>query len=384
VVHVDDASKAVGVVSRLLSAERGRSSSPRWPRRMRPSPEAWRRARPRPIPLAEARANAFDRRLGAPPEPPARTGLIDVPDPRWRRPERLHRLVAVLLDVGDEGQTFPRILDDPEKGPAARELYANAQAMLARIVAERWFTPRAALAIWPANRDGDDIVVWTDEARTTERARFHMLRQQTSKRGDRANYCLADFVLPEGPDWIGGFAVNAGPEVHVLAERYKAEGNDYDAIMVQALADRLAEAMAEAMHAKLRREFWGYETGRAPDVPRADRGGISRHPPRPRLPRLPGPHREAHALRAAGGGGAHGPDADRKLRHVAGRRRLWPLFRASRGRLFRGRAHRRATRSPITLRARAFPWPRPNAGCRRTSPTSRASCSAMPAARRPS
>jgi 5-methyltetrahydrofolate--homocysteine methyltransferase len=131
--------------------------------------------------------------------------------------------------------------------------------MLDRIETEGWFTPRGAIGFWPANRVGDDIAVWTDETRRTRRATFHMLRQQSSKSKDRANYALADFVAPEAtPDWIGGFAVTAGPEAHARADRFKAEGNDYDAIMVTALADRLAEAFAEALHLRVRREFWGY------------------------------------------------------------------------------------------------------------------------------
>jgi 5-methyltetrahydrofolate--homocysteine methyltransferase len=118
------------------------------------------------------------------------------------------------------------------------------------------------VGLWPANADGDDIVVWTGEDRAEEAARFRMLRQQGKKSKDRASLCLADFVAPEGtPDWVGGFAVTAGGEVHEIAERFKAEGNDYDAILVQALADRLAEAMAEWMHMRVRRELWGY----APD-----------------------------------------------------------------------------------------------------------------------
>jgi 5-methyltetrahydrofolate--homocysteine methyltransferase len=157
---------------------------------------------------------------------------------------------------------FPAILDDAHKGAAARELYANATAMLDRIAGERWFRPRASLAIWPANAEGDDIVIWQDEGRSREAARFHMLRQQAAKSGRRPNLCLADYVAPTGtPDWIGGFAVTAGPEVHEIAERLKAEGNDYDAILAQSLADRLAEALAEMMHARLRRDIWGY----APD-----------------------------------------------------------------------------------------------------------------------
>jgi len=261
VVHVDDASKAVGVVAKLLSTER----RPQFLAEVADDyaglarGQAGRTERPT-IPLAAARARAFD--AGAHlPEVPRHMGLVAVDD----------LALADLVEFIDWSpffwtwemrQTFPAILDDPARGPAARELYANARAMLDRIVAERWFTPRAALAIWPANRDGDDIVVWTDEGRQTPRARFHMLRQQTAKSGDRASYCLSDFVMPAPvPDWIGGFAVNAGAEVHALADRFKAEGNDYDAIMVQALADRLAEAMAEALHARVRREVWGY----APD-----------------------------------------------------------------------------------------------------------------------
>ena len=260
VVHVDDASKAVGVVSRLLSAER----KPRFLMEVAGEYAALAGGRAgvaeRPtIKLAEARRNAA-RLAPHRPEKPNQTSLVPISDLG----------IGALRDFIDWSpffwtwemrQTFPRILDDPERGAAARELYANAQAMLDRIEAEDWFNPRAVAAIWPANRRGDDIVIWTDEDRRSERARFHMLRQQTAKREGRANQCLSDFVAEAGPDWIGGFAVSAGQEVHTIADRYKAAGNDYDAIMVQALADRLAEAMAEALHAKVRREIWGY----APD-----------------------------------------------------------------------------------------------------------------------
>jgi 5-methyltetrahydrofolate--homocysteine methyltransferase len=137
--------------------------------------------------------------------------------------------------------------------------------MLERIIAESWFGPRAVVGFWPANAAGDDIRVWADDRRTRERATLHMLRQQqdrSDKPNARANFCLADFIAPEGmPDWVGGFAVTTGHEVHRLAEDFKRAGNDYDAIMVQALSDRLAEAFAEYLHARVRRELWGY----APD-----------------------------------------------------------------------------------------------------------------------
>jgi 5-methyltetrahydrofolate--homocysteine methyltransferase len=157
---------------------------------------------------------------------------------------------------------YPAILDDPAQGATARELFDAAQAMLRQIEAENWFAPRAVIGFWPANSEGDDIVVWRDEERHTPLAHFNMLRQQAQKTGDRANLCLADFVAPVGqPDWIGGFAVTSGPEVHAISDRLKQEGNDYDSILVQALADRLAEALAELMHMRVRREYWGY----APD-----------------------------------------------------------------------------------------------------------------------
>jgi 5-methyltetrahydrofolate--homocysteine methyltransferase len=157
---------------------------------------------------------------------------------------------------------FPQILDHNEKGPAARELYEAATAMLDRIVEEQWLKPRAVIGLWPANAVGDDIRVWTDDSRKKELTTFRMLRQQQDKGGKRPNYSLTDFVAPEGvEDWVGGFAVTSGVKVHELSDRFKAEGNDYDSIMVQALGDRLAEAFAEYMHARVRRELWGY----APD-----------------------------------------------------------------------------------------------------------------------
>ena len=287
VIHVDDASKAVGVVSRLLSKER----KPQFLAEVAAGHAeltggaAGRGERPT-IPLVAARANPFRGQMHAP-EAPRQTGLIEIDD------IDLADLTGYIdwspfFWTWEMRQTFPKILDDPQRGPAARELYDNAQEMLGRIVSERWFTPRAALAIWPANRDGDDVVVWTGDDRATERARFHMLRQQAEKRGDRPNMCLADFVAERPtPDWVGGFAVNAGPEVHAIADRYKEAGNDYDAIMVQALADRLAEAMAEAMHARVRREIWGYapdESFANEDLIREEYRGIRPAPGYPACP----------------------------------------------------------------------------------------------------
>jgi len=159
---------------------------------------------------------------------------------------------------------FPAILDDDVVGEAARDLYRDAQAMLKKIVAEKWYEARGVAAFWPANADGDDIVVWTDESRSKELGRFHTLRQQMAKSEGKANVALSDFIAPVGvPDWIGGFAVTAGHGELEVAQRFRDKGDDYSAILSTALADRLAEAFAEALHRRVRTELWGY----APDEP---------------------------------------------------------------------------------------------------------------------
>jgi 5-methyltetrahydrofolate--homocysteine methyltransferase len=263
VIHVDDASKAVGVVSKLLS----KSARADYLAEVSQGQDKMREGSARTgdratTPVAQARANAFDGGWSGyrPPAPqsPGLTVIDDMP-------------VATLREYIDWGPffdtwqmrgRFPDILDDPEKGPTARELYENAQKMLDRIETEDWFSPRGVVGLWPANAEGDDILVWADEERHGIAARMPQLRQQGKKSGDKAHMCLADFVAPKGtPDWVGGFAVTAGPEVHEIADRYKAEGHDYDSIMVQSLGDRIAEAFAEALHARVRRSLWGY----APD-----------------------------------------------------------------------------------------------------------------------
>jgi len=265
VVHVDDASKAVGVVSNLLS----KAKAPVFLDEVRAEQGRLREGRAasddrKTTPIAEARANAFDGGWDSySPPAPQTPGLSVIDD--WTAADLIPFIDwSPFFWTWEMRKTYPAILDDPAMGAPARELYDAAQAMLGRIVDENWFTPRGVVALWPANRDGDDIIVWTDETRTTERDRFCMLRQQGAKSKDRASMCLSDFVAPKGtPDWIGGFAVNAGPEVHDIADRFKAEGNDYDAIMVQALGDRLAEAFAEALHSRVRRTLWGYAADEA-------------------------------------------------------------------------------------------------------------------------
>jgi 5-methyltetrahydrofolate--homocysteine methyltransferase len=159
---------------------------------------------------------------------------------------------------------FPAILSDDIVGEAARPLYEDARAMLEKLVAEKWVQANGVVGFWPANRDGDDIVLWADEKRKKERARLFTLRQQMDKGEARANFALSDFVGGKGvADYVGGFAVTAGIGEEGPALRFKRANDDYSAIMAQALCDRLAEAFAEAMHAKVRRELWGYAADEA-------------------------------------------------------------------------------------------------------------------------
>ncbi len=263
VVHVEDASKAVGVVSRLLSEERKPQFLAEVGDEYAEIAGASAASGERPtLGIAEARANSFDGGWGGYTPPRPRLDGVEVLD---------DVPVATLVPFIDWTPFFatwemrgryPEILEDPVKGPAARELHEAALAMLERITAEKWFRPRAVVGFWPANASGDDIVVWTDEGRSRAATTFHMLRQQGRKSAGRPNLCLADFVAPEGTsDWIGGFAVTSGSEADEIAARFREAGNDYDAILVQALADRLAEALAEWLHMRVRRELWGY----APD-----------------------------------------------------------------------------------------------------------------------
>jgi 5-methyltetrahydrofolate--homocysteine methyltransferase len=164
---------------------------------------------------------------------------------------------------------YPSILDDATVGAAARDLYADAQAMLGRIQAEGLLRADAVLGFWPAGAtEDDDIVVWADEERTTELARLHTLRQQVARSNGRADLALSDYVAPIDSgvgDYVGGFAVTAG---HGLAEhkaRFEAAHDDYSAILLTALADRLAEAFAERLHERVRRELWGYVADEALD-----------------------------------------------------------------------------------------------------------------------
>jgi 5-methyltetrahydrofolate--homocysteine methyltransferase len=158
--------------------------------------------------------------------------------------------------------TFPDILTDPTVGEQASNLYADARRMLKQIIRERWLTARAVIGLFPANSvDDDDVEVYTDESRAHVLERLHFLRQQKGKPQGQSHDCLADFVAPKSSgraDYIGAFAVTAGLGIEEHLERFRREHDDYSSIVLKALADRLAEAFAERLHERVRREFWGY------------------------------------------------------------------------------------------------------------------------------
>jgi len=261
-VYVVDASRAVGVVSNLLSPDMRENyvQTVRDEYAKVAAAHARNEAEKQRLPLARARANAHKIDWDAyTPTKPAFLGTRAFED--WDL-EELSRYIdwTPFFQTWELKGRFPAILEDEKQGEAARQLYADAQAMLKKIIDEKWFRPRAVIGFWPANAVGDDIRLFTDESRKKELATFFTLRQQLSKRGDKPNVALSDFVAPLGkkPDYIGGFVVTAGIEEVAIAERFERANDDYSSILVKALADRFAEAFAERMHERVRKEFWGY------------------------------------------------------------------------------------------------------------------------------
>jgi 5-methyltetrahydrofolate--homocysteine methyltransferase len=157
--------------------------------------------------------------------------------------------------------SFPKILEDPVVGDSARNVHRDAQAMLRRIIEGRWLIANAVFGLWPAASMGDDIEIYAAEERSSPIMTWHNLRQQNEKAADRANQCLADFVAPRNSgvaDYVGAFAVTTGIGCEARVKAYEAAHDDFSAILLKALADRLAEAFAERLHERVRREFWGY------------------------------------------------------------------------------------------------------------------------------
>src|SRR3954452_23348870 len=253
VIHVLDASRAVGVASSLVSDTQREpliATTAEDYEKLRKSRE---RSGERELSsLEEARANAFPYDPAGKAPAPAYPGLHHFGE--WP----LKDLKASIdwtpfFRAWELAGTYPAILDDPVVGESAKSLFKDAQEMLDQLVAERWVTPKATVGLWRCKREGDDVLVLA----VKDWSRLPVRRQQVKKREGRANMCLADFISPDGEDWIGGFALGIhGLEPHL--ERFKQTVDDYDDILLKALADRLAESFAEVLHATIRNRLWGY------------------------------------------------------------------------------------------------------------------------------
>jgi 5-methyltetrahydrofolate--homocysteine methyltransferase len=265
-VWVPDASRSVSVCSNLLSDElrddyvrkvKQENERTRVQHKSKKGPAAQ-------LSIAQARQRGMQSDwMSYVPPVPRHLGLTVLRDYPLRE-------IAALIDWTPFFQTwelsgrYPKILQDAVVGEAARNLFADAQSMLEQLIEQRWLTANAVVGLFPANSvRGDDVEVYTDESRTRVLETFHFLRQQAVKPEDRANLCLADFIAPKETgikDYLGCFAVTAGMGIDPLLEAYEAKHDDYSAIMLKALADRLAEAFAELLHLRVRRELWGYAT----------------------------------------------------------------------------------------------------------------------------
>ena len=263
VVHVLDASRAVGVVSQLI----GDDTRDRFWAEMKDKYSKIRESRSggqakARVDLATARAMAHkpDWNGYTPPKP----SFIGV-----RVIEADLATLARYIDwtpyfaSWDLVGRYPMILEDDVVGEAARSLWKDTQGLLQQMIGEQWIQAKGVVGFWPANADGDDFVVWTDESRSTERARFFTLRQQMEKTNDKGQFALSDFMAPKAADYVGGFAVTAGHGELEKAKEFVDKGDDYSSIIVKALADRFAEAFAEYLHAQVRRELWGYAADEA-------------------------------------------------------------------------------------------------------------------------
>ena len=291
VVHVVDASRSVGVASALMN----KTQRLVYGEKIRAEYEQVRgriakQTKSRDLlSLAQARKNAFamDWDNYVPPLP-RQFGVQAI------KPWPLAELVDYIdwspfFTTWELAGSFPRVLDDEVVGTAARALYKDAQKMLAQIVHEEWLSAAAVFGFWPVASQGDDLVLYDDQARTKELAVVHHLRQQSRRGRERPNYCLADFIAPQsGPtDAIGGFVVTTGGGIEDRVAHFERQHNDYDSIMLKALADRLAEALAECLHCRVRKEFWGYAPGEslaAKDLIREHYRGIRPAPGYPACP----------------------------------------------------------------------------------------------------
>ncbi|OYY15931.1 MAG: methionine synthase [Sphingomonadales bacterium 35-56-22] len=258
VIHVLDASRAVGVAGTLVSdtmAEKFVADTRAEYSHIRDA-RAGKTAKPLAS-LDEARANGFEIDEALKPAPPLQPGVHVYDD--WDLSDLRNYIDwTPFFRAWELHGNYPDILTDEVVGESATSLFADANAMLDKIISEKWLRAKGVAGLWPCQRDGDDVVVYCEQ--TESHIRLPFLRQQIAKREGRANMCLADFISRDG-DWIGGFAVTTGHGIGKHLAQFKANIDDYSDIMLKALADRLAEAFAERMHEHVRTTLWGY----APD-----------------------------------------------------------------------------------------------------------------------
>ena len=261
VIYVPDASRAVGVVTSLLSADGGdRFCAEVAADYAKIRDQHARKKGVQLVRLAEARANAFDPLIdGYTPVEPNTQGImafdVDLDDLRpyidW----------GPFFQTWDLAGKFPQILEDEVVGETARGVYADAQTMLDQLISQEWIQAKAVFGIFPANSVGDDIELYADESRDEAMMTWFGLRQQHVRPSGKPHWCLADFIAPKSSgvsDWCGAFAVTAGLGIEHMLEEFHEAHDDYHAIMLKSLADRLAEACAESLHERVRKEFWGY------------------------------------------------------------------------------------------------------------------------------
>ncbi len=264
VVYVKDASRSVGICQQLVTPETRADfvAKVKSEHEVRREQHRGKKTKSPQLSIAQARANRFDGDWAnyTPPVPK----LLGVRTFEDYSLEDLTRYIDWMpfFNAWEFRGTFPEILTDATVGEQASNLYADARRMLKQIIRERWLTARGVIGLFPANSvDDDDIEVYTDESRTQVLERLHFLRQQKGKPAGQSHDCLADFVAPKSSgraDYIGAFAVTAGLGIEEHLERFRREHDDYSSIVLKALADRLAEAFAERLHERVRREFWGY------------------------------------------------------------------------------------------------------------------------------
>jgi len=265
-VYVVDASRAVGVVSSLLSSQtRDRVVEDiRQEYAKIAAAHEKSQSQKKRLPLSEARANRLmlDWKSYRPPVPKV-LGIHVEDNLELSQLAEYFDWTPFFRSWEFKGR-FPALLEDKRQGDAAAKLYDDARFLLDRIIKERWFHPKAVVGFWPANACGDDIKVYKNDNRTEELATFFTLRQQLARRKNVPNLALADFIAPQSSglkDYLGGFVVTTGPDDEKYVKMFEANNDDYSAVLVKALSDRFAEALAEFMHEKVRRELWGYSAG---------------------------------------------------------------------------------------------------------------------------